>query len=186
MTVHPFGGRVGLARAATAFGSTGVGASAFGAVAIGTLAIRSIAIKRGNIGCLSIDELQVGRLRVRELTVEEERSWPRPLEELEGHNYVSLTTFRRGGEVVPTTLWFALADGRLYATTPPGSGKMKRVRNDPQVILTPCNAWGRPRGESVEGLARGIHGAAPRRGRASCMRGTGSAWRCSTSSTSTR
>ena len=120
------------------------------------------------------------------MTVEEERSWPRPLEELEGHNYVSLTTFRRGGEVVPTTLWFALADGRLYATTPPDSGKMKRVRNDPQVILTSCNAWGRPRGESVEGLARGIHGAAPRRGRASCMRGTGSAWRCSTSSTSTR
>ena len=119
--MHPFGGRVGLARAATAFGSTGVGASAFGAVAIGTLAIRSIAIKRGNIGCLSIDELQVGRLRVRELTVGEE---------LEGHNYVSLTTFRRGGEVVPTTLWFALADGRLYATTPPDSGKMKRVRND--------------------------------------------------------
>ena len=161
MTVHPFGGRVGLARAATAFGSTGVGASAFGAVAIGTLAIRSIAIKRGNIGFLSIDELQVGRLRVRGLTVEEERSWPRPLKELEGHKYVSLTTFRRGGEVVPTTLWFALADGRLYATTPPGSGKMKRVRNDPQVILTPCNAWGRPRGESVEGLARGIHARHP-------------------------
>src|ERR687893_3235134 len=58
---------------------------------------------------------------------------------------------RRGGEVVPMTLWFALADGRLYATTPPDSGKMKRVRNDPQVILTPCNAWDRPRGESVEG-----------------------------------
>jgi uncharacterized protein len=156
----------GLARAATAFGATGVGAvaagaAAFGAVAIGALAIRSIAIKRGKVGRLSIDELEVGRLRVGELIVEEERSGPRPFEYLEGHNYVSLTTFRRSGEAVPTTLWFALADGRLYATTPTDSGKMKRIRNDPRVILTPCNAWGRPRGESGEGLARIIDGAAP-------------------------
>ena len=62
---------------------------------------------------------------------------------------------------MPTTLWFALADGRLYATTPPDSGKMKRIRNDPRVILTPCNAWGRPRGQGVAGLARDVDGAAP-------------------------
>ena len=165
VTVHPFRARVSLARAATAFGSTGVGVAAFGAVGIGALAIRKIVIKRGNIGRLSIDELEVGRLRVRESIVEEERSRPRPLEELEGHKYISLTTFRRGGEAVPTTLWFALADRRLYAT-PPDSGKMKHVRNDLQVILTPCNSWGRPRGESVEGLAGGIHGAVPRRAQA--------------------
>lgn len=170
---------VGLARAATVLGSKGIGAvaagaAAFGAVAIGALAIRSIAIKRGKIGRLSIEELEVSRLRVGELVVEG-RDVPRPFENSEGHNHVSLTTFRRSGEALPTTPWFALADGRLYAPTPPNLGKMKRIRNDPQVILTPCNAWGRPRGESVEGLARGIHGAAPRRRRPPCMRSTGSA-----------
>jgi uncharacterized protein len=161
---------VGLARAATVLGSKGIGAvaagaAAFGAVAIGALAIRSIAIKRGKIGRLSIEELEVRRLRVGELVVEE-RDVPRPFENLEGHNHVSLTTFRRSGAAVPTTLWFALADGRLYATTPPNSGKMKRIRNDPRVILTPCNAWGRPRGESVAGLARDVDGAASGRAEA--------------------
>ena len=167
-TVREAGARAVLARGATAIGSSGVGAVAagavaFGAVAIGALAIRSIAIKRGKVGRLSIEELEVGRLRVGELVVEEERGGPGPFENLEGHNYVSLTTFRRSGDAVPTTLWFALVDGRLYATTPPDSGKMKRIRNDPRVILTPCNAWGRPRGESVEGVARAVDGAAPER-----------------------
>jgi PPOX class probable F420-dependent enzyme len=166
--VREAGTRAVLARGATAIGSSSVGAvaagaAAFGAVAIGALAIRSIAIKRGKVGRLSIEELEVGRLRVGELVVEEERGGPGPFENLEGHNYVSLTTFRRSGDAVPTTLWFALVDGRLYATTPPDSGKMKRIRNDPRVILTPCNAWGRPRGESVEGLARAVNGEAPGR-----------------------
>ena len=43
---------------------------------------------------------------------------------------------------------------------------MKRIRNDPRVILTPCNAWGRPRGESIAGLARAVDGAAPGRAEA--------------------
>ncbi|CAN5198105.1 hypothetical protein BH24ACT19_BH24ACT19_11070 [soil metagenome] len=75
---------------------------------------------------------------------------------LEGHRYVNLTTFRKSGEAVPTTVWFALMDGRVYVTTPPSSGKMKRIRNDPRVLLTPSNAWGRVRGETVEGIARPV------------------------------
>ena len=126
--MRPSRARVGLARAATVLGSKGIGAvaagaAAFGAVAIGALAIRSIAIKRGKIGRLSIEELEVRRLRVGELVVGEERDVPRPFESLEGHNYVSLTTFRRSGEAVPTTLWFALVDGRLYATTLPARAR---------------------------------------------------------------
>lgn len=162
-TARPFGAQVGLARVAMALGSGGVGAVALGAVAVGALAIRSLAVKRGRVGHLSIGELEVGRLRVRELVVEEQEDEPGPFEDLEGHNYVNLTTFRRSGEPVPTTIWFALADGVVYVTTDPQSGKMKRIRNDQRVTLTPCNAWGRPRGESVEGVARIIDGPAPER-----------------------
>ena len=101
---------------------------------------------------------------MRELITAEARP-PHPFEALEGHTYVSLTTFRKSGEEVSTPLWFALADGRLYATTPRDSGKMKRIRNNPRVRLTPCNARGKPKGESVEGLARVLEEEqAPERG----------------------
>ncbi len=150
-----------LARGASALGAGSVGAfaagaSAAGAVAIGALAIRSLAIKRARVQRLSIDELDVRRLRVGELIVSEERSVPHPFAYLEGHQYINLTTFRKNGEPVSTPIWFAPHGGRLHATTEPDSGKMKRIRNNPSVLLAPCNAWGREKGERVEGLARSV------------------------------
>lgn len=148
--------RAASALGASSFGALAAGVAAAGAVAIGALAIRSLVIKRAKIRRLSIDELDVRRLRVRELIVEEERSAPHPFAYLEGHNYINLTTFRKSGEPVSTPLWFALHEGRLYATTEPDSGKMKRIRNNPSVLLAPCNAWGREKGPRVEGLARSV------------------------------
>ena len=157
------GARLAFVRGATALGSTSlgaaaVGAAAFGAVAVGALAIRRLAVGRAKVGRLTIEDLEVGRLRVRELVVEEQRSGPRPFDVLEGHKYVSLTTFKKSGEAVSTPLWFATVDGRVYVTTPPDSGKMKRIRNDPRVRLAPCNATGKPKGPGSEGIARPVEG----------------------------
>jgi len=33
---------------------------------------------------------------------------------LEDHRCVRMTTYRKGGEAVPTTVWFALVEGRAY------------------------------------------------------------------------
>ncbi|CAN5703156.1 hypothetical protein BH24ACT22_BH24ACT22_17070 [soil metagenome] len=150
-----------FARGASALGAGSVGAfaagaAATGAVAIGALAIRSLAIKRARIQRLSIEELDVRRLRVGELIVSEERGAPHPFSSLEGHSYIKLTTFRKSGEPVSTPLWFAQHDGRLHATTEPDSGKMKRIQNNPSVLLAPCNAWGKEKGPRVEGLARSV------------------------------
>jgi PPOX class probable F420-dependent enzyme len=155
------GSQGAFARGASALGAGSVGAFAAGAaaagtVAIGALAIRSLAIKRANVQRLSIDELDVGRLRVGELIVEEKRSTPHPFSYLEGQSYINLTTFRKSGEPVSTPLWFALHEGRLHATTEPDSGKMKRIRNNPSVLLAPCNAWGKEKGARVEGMARSV------------------------------
>lgn len=155
------GSRDALARGASAIGAGSVGAfaagaAAAGAVAIGALAIRSLAIKRAKVQRLSIDDLDVRRLRVRELIVEEKRSAPHPFSYLEGESYISLTTFRKSGDPVSTPLWFAKHEGRLYATTEPDSGKMKRIRNNPSVLLAPCNAWGKEKGPKMEGLARSV------------------------------
>ena len=40
--------------------------------------------------------------------------------------------------------------------TGPESGKVKRMRNNPRVVLMPSTPWGAPRGESVEGRAKTI------------------------------
>ena len=55
-------------------------------------------------------------------------------------------------------------DGRAYVTTPPRSGKTKRIRRQPRVLLTPSGVWGKPLSESVGGVARVLEdGRAPKR-----------------------
>lgn len=73
---------------------------------------------------------------------------------LENHRYISLTTYRRSGEGVPTPVWFVLVNGRAYVFTGLESGKVKRIRNNPHVALAPSNARGRVKGRGVEAEAR--------------------------------
>jgi len=59
------------------------------------------------------------------------------LRDLADESFVSLTTFRRSGEGVATTVWVTAdpdGDG-LVVMTIDGSGKVKRVRGNPRVTL---------------------------------------------------
>lgn len=57
--------------------------------------------------------------------------------------YVSLTTFRKSGEGVPTPVWAVpLAGGRIGVWTAPDAWKVKRIRNNPAVELTACDFRG--------------------------------------------
>jgi uncharacterized protein len=82
---------------------------------------------------------------------------------LEKHRYVRPTTYRKNGETDGSLVRFVLIDDWVYVTTPPRSAKMKRIRNDPRVLLVPCNARGVPLGASIEGVARIVEDAAPER-----------------------
>ncbi|MFI0407648.1 PPOX class F420-dependent oxidoreductase [Actinomadura sp. 3N508] len=73
---------------------------------------------------------------------------------LRGHGTVLVVTFRAGGDPVPTPLSCAVADGRLYASTAPGSGKVGRIRRNPRVLVAPCTVRGRPLGPHAEATAR--------------------------------
>lgn len=73
---------------------------------------------------------------------------------LENHRYANLTTYRRSGEGVPTPVWFALVEGSAYVFTGLGSGKVKRIRNNPRVGLAPSDVRGRMKGCGVEAEAR--------------------------------
>lgn len=77
-----------------------------------------------------------------------------PFPNLEGHQYANLTTFRKSGQGVPTPIWFTFLDGKLYIVTLGTSGKVKRIRNNPHVLLEPCDQVGKTLGPSLPGQAR--------------------------------
>jgi PPOX class probable F420-dependent enzyme len=75
---------------------------------------------------------------------------------LEDEKYIALTTFRRSGEAVSTPVWVVpVSDGRVGFWTAMGTGKTKRLGNDPLVSVQPCDVRGRPRSgtASVPGTA---------------------------------
>lgn len=76
--------------------------------------------------------------------------------ELAAERYLSLVTFRRNGNGVPTPLWIAPDDGKLYAVTDGTSAKMKRLRVTDRVRVAACDARGKVKGDWVEGHARRV------------------------------
>jgi len=75
------------------------------------------------------------------------------VDELAGNNYVSLTTYRKDGSGVATPLWVVRDGDALAAWTPTDSWKVKRIRRNPDVTVTPCDLRGRVTGEPVPGHA---------------------------------
>ncbi|MEV6235298.1 PPOX class F420-dependent oxidoreductase [Lentzea sp. NPDC051838] len=78
------------------------------------------------------------------------------LDQLAKSSNVSLTTFRKDGTPVATPVGGVVADGTLYILSYANTGKLKRLRNNPKVIVAPCDSAGRiPAGaENLEGTAR--------------------------------
>jgi uncharacterized protein len=73
----------------------------------------------------------------------------------EGKQYAVLVTFRKDGTPVPTPVWFALLDDRLFVTsTDRRTAKVRRIRRDPHVRVFPSDPRGKPVGPVVDGTAR--------------------------------
>jgi PPOX class probable F420-dependent enzyme len=64
------------------------------------------------------------------------------LDDLADEKFVSLTTFRKNGVGVPTPVWVGRDGDALVVSTPTGSGKVKRLRNNQVVELRPCSRRG--------------------------------------------
>ncbi len=67
--------------------------------------------------------------------------------------YLSITSYKRDGTSVATPVWFVERDGRLLVQTDAASGKVKRVRRNPAVLVAVCTASGRLRGPQRPGTA---------------------------------
>ncbi|MFF0553432.1 PPOX class F420-dependent oxidoreductase [Streptomyces sp. NPDC004311] len=87
------------------------------------------------------------------------------IEELGRARYVSLTTFRKDGTPVATPVWAVADGGELYVWTRTETWKVKRIRNDGRVRLSPCDVRGRvPEGAgTAAGQARLLDEAGLRR-----------------------
>ena len=68
---------------------------------------------------------------------------------LDRHQFANLTTFRRNGAGVTTTVWFARDGDRVYIMTMSSAGKVKRLRNNPAARLGPSDRAGKPLGGEI-------------------------------------
>jgi hypothetical protein len=85
---------------------------------------------------------------------EERASREGNLDALVDRKYCLVTSYKRSGQPISTPLWFGLAEGKLYFRTYADAVKVKRIRNNPRVLVGPCDARGKPSGPMVEARAR--------------------------------
>lgn len=76
------------------------------------------------------------------------------IDDLKGHKYCVLVSYRKNGQPMPSPLWFGTADGRLYFNTSADGYKVKRIRNNPDVRVAPSDSRGKPKGPPFAGKAR--------------------------------
>ena len=63
---------------------------------------------------------------------------------LSDEKYIRVTTFKKDGTEVSTPTWVvALDDGKIGFYTSSTSGKAKRLKNNPNVVVQPSNGRGR-------------------------------------------
>lgn len=70
------------------------------------------------------------------------------------YRQIVLVTYKRSGEAVPSPINHGVADGKLYVRTDASTGKVKRIRNNPDVLVVASSLRGKPRGPVVAGVAR--------------------------------
>lgn len=81
---------------------------------------------------------------------------------LSDEKYIRVTTFKKDGTAVSTPTWVVeLDDGKIGFYTSSTSGKAKRLRNDPNVVVQPSDSRGRARPDTspLEGTAVVVTGS---------------------------
>ncbi len=80
------------------------------------------------------------------------------LEDLESQKHISLETYKKNNQPVKTPVWFVIQNDLIYVITREGTGKVKRIKNNPQVKFTPCTFKGKITGERFSGNASKVIG----------------------------
>lgn len=76
-----------------------------------------------------------------------------PVSTLSQYRYLKLETLKRNGEGVATPVWFTIDGKKISVVTRNQTGKVKRLRNNPNVRVAPCGMRGQLKGQWHRGKA---------------------------------
>ena len=76
------------------------------------------------------------------------------IDDLRGHKYCVLVSYKKNGEPVPSPLWFGTGNGKLYFHTGVTTAKLKRIGRNNEVRVAAATTRGRPLGSPFVGRAR--------------------------------
>ncbi|MBV9412601.1 MAG: PPOX class F420-dependent oxidoreductase [Acidimicrobiia bacterium] len=76
------------------------------------------------------------------------------IDDLKGRKYCVVVSYRKNGQAMPSPVWFGTGSGKVYFLTSPDGYKVKRMRNNPEVRVAPCDSRGKPLGPPFVGKAR--------------------------------
>jgi PPOX class probable F420-dependent enzyme len=76
-----------------------------------------------------------------------------PVSILSQYRYIKLETLKRNGEGVATPVWFTVDGRKISVVTRNQTGKVKRLRNNPNVRVAPCGMTGQLKGQWYNGKA---------------------------------
>jgi PPOX class probable F420-dependent enzyme len=83
---------------------------------------------------------------------------------LADEKYIRVTTFKKDGTEVSTPTWvIALEDGKIGFYTSSASGKAKRLKNNPNVVVQPSDGRGRAKPETLPLKGTAVVVAGPER-----------------------
>ena len=68
-------------------------------------------------------------------------------------NYINLETYRKNGISVITPVWFVIEGKNFFVITKSRTGRFKRLRNNPNIRISPCDFRGKVKGKWLNGLA---------------------------------
>ena len=68
-------------------------------------------------------------------------------------NYINLETYRKNGISVITPVWFVIEGKNFFVITKSSTGKIKRLRKNPNIRISPCDFRGKVKGKWLNGLA---------------------------------
>ncbi|AEY93438.1 MULTISPECIES: PPOX class F420-dependent oxidoreductase [Streptomyces] len=75
------------------------------------------------------------------------------LDRLGSGKYLLVTSHRKNGTPVSTPVWVVRDGGAVGVWTAADSGKVKRIRRRPDVLVGPCDVRGNPTGDQVPATA---------------------------------
>ncbi|MCX6016321.1 MAG: PPOX class F420-dependent oxidoreductase [Chloroflexales bacterium] len=74
-------------------------------------------------------------------------------ENLQSQQFMNLITYRKSGQTVRTPVWFVQEEACLYVMTGKDAGKIKRIRNNPTIVVEPSDRTGKSLGPELAAQA---------------------------------